>query len=150
MGNDFEWGLIDHKVIYLKAKESILLLAGTDCCQEECYDTIYEFSVQNSKWHKWDVEMPKDVESFGAVVTRNDEYIIIFGGIRSLRWDRKVDDIFVYDTKMDGGCFIKCNIKCPKTGSCEAVITDNNYRDELLVFGFINETYEDFQNNWLN
>eukprot|EP01084_Bolivina_argentea_P128776 227555_1 len=128
-------------LIFLESVNKLLLIGGGGWNG----DLIYEFCMKNKTWHKWNNKLPKTLQRFGVVSTRDDQYLIILGGSSRYGWEPS-DDIFICDMRKKTKCFVQSKIKCPfqkptyhnqPKFEYNAFITNNIEKDNLLCFGFI-------------
>eukprot|EP01083_Nonionella_stella_P192596 711828_1 len=98
-------------------------------------DAIYSFDITLNKWSKLKQKLPMANHSFGCISTRNDKYIILFGGAMS----GKSDKIYILNTKTMK--FRESGIGCPIAGRFQAINMNNKGGEQLLCFGFINELW---------
>eukprot|EP01084_Bolivina_argentea_P059546 108753_1 len=142
----FESHYCPEYLLHMKSTNSMLMF-GTEA--NDYSNIIYEFSLKNNKWHKWNVELPTNLEIYGsAVVLSTDEkYIFVLGGyIINLQVEKYCSQISVYDVQNTQ--WRSCSIKSPKEGRYGGLIINNEKDDELLVFGYINQLYcLDYFNN---
>merc|ERR1712130_230157 len=108
---------------------------------------IYEY--QNDEWTQFKIDYKhNDIWKNAAIVsTKNEQYAIAFGGNQG-RSNSKVrsDDIFVYNVK--NKTLRKSMVICPKKAYYTAAMIRDTYRDELIVFGFVNQCFasQEFEN----
>ena len=138
-------------LIELKTRGSIISFGGLGWLGN-VYHSIFEYNIKQNKWYRLNVEVPKDIEfSYDIVVTKDERYIICLGGVSvdPVLWRAHHDSIYVLDTntiddeRVDTQ-WVKCNMKLPKGGKCKALMMNNKYDDETLVFGFFRYYYSDF------
>ena len=101
---------------------------------------MHRFSLLDKKWEKLKhITLPPNMRQFGVVSTRDERYIILFGGC-------DLDNIYIYDTR--NNILRKSDIKCPMRGDIRATISDDLDEDKLVTSGFINRCYKgkDFMN----
>eukprot|EP01084_Bolivina_argentea_P015582 29201_1 len=130
-----------YRTIYLKSKKSIFLFGGWNggWTNTAGYQTsIYRFSCIDSKWKEFHIKMPMKLSHISVVATKNEQYIIILGGITSGYGCS--DNIFIYDIR--NNIFTKSKMKCPKKGSYHAITINNSKHDEIATFGFVNGCYK--------
>ena len=133
--------IIGHALIHLKSQNCLFLFGG------EGRTTIHKFSMLDRKWIKMKAKLPKQLQYAGIVSTRDERHILLFGGCLSLSDDGPTfDNIYIYDVR--NNALRESRIKCPFTGSCGAVISDDLDEEKLIVAGFINKCYtaKDFVN----
>ena len=126
-----------HKLIYLKSKNIVLCFGGlkdTHNIEMSSNHTnqICLFDTQSFKWTKLVQTLPNVTTGFGCIQSRNDEYIIIFGG-HSL--NETTDKISVLKT--NNMKFIECTIRCPIKGYFDAINMNDSHNEELMTFGYI-------------
>eukprot|EP01084_Bolivina_argentea_P125834 222893_1 len=122
-------------LIYVKSQQLLLLFGGYDNNNWTYLDTIwyFELGLSNNKWHKMDAKLPRKMARFGYVVTSNDKYCILFGGMGDSIYSNKYMDIFIWD--LDTMEFTQSNIYCPQQSKYSAVISCKPHK--LLVIGYI-------------
>merc|ERR1712228_143680 len=92
----------------------------------------------------------RQLKSAAIISSENEKHIFILGGLfpsrSSTGSNHKSDMIFVYNVKRK--ILQKSPIKCPRQCKYKAVMMRNKKRDELMVFGFINQCFEsaEYQN----
>eukprot|EP01084_Bolivina_argentea_P245744 411374_1 len=125
-----------HGLIYLNSMKCILLFGGERICRNTCSltDKIYEYSTTERKWRKLNILMPTQKAGFGMVATRNERYVIMFGG-----WKRDfcyyTDEILIYDTK--NKTFHESKAKCPAKALFHATISNDTDRDSMIISGYV-------------
>ena len=130
-------GLRKHSMIYLKSQQCILVFGGR--YQDKVFDTIYKYSIVNQKWIELDIKMPRNMCSFGIVKTREERFIILFGGSNLLN---KLNEIYIYDTMMNA--WSKSSVTTPIISTFRAAISNNDSaQDEKLCFGYIRNCYNE-------
>eukprot|EP01084_Bolivina_argentea_P015583 29202_1 len=87
-------GLADYGLIYLKSQNSIFAFGGRTLF--DLTNTIYRFSCVDSKWKELNVKIPIKLFAFGLVATKNEQYIIILGGVHAHGY---TDNIFIYNIR---------------------------------------------------
>eukprot|EP01084_Bolivina_argentea_P205652 351285_1 len=136
--------LTDQSVIYIPSKQSILLLGGLyehDTLTKE----LWIYSLKTQKW-KMINNVIFEGYWFSAVLSSNEQYIILFGGQNdSKKYDDPVDDIFVLDIKDDNAFKLKkSTMRCPQPGECHGVRTGGiNSKSDILVIGFIKKCFKE-------
>ena len=127
-----------HRLISLR--NNLFMFGGYDRDKHEYLDTIYQCNTKEMKWSKLDIKMPKQLYLFGCTTAINDKYVLIFGGYSG---HYHSDDIYILSllTKR----FTKSQIKCPTKSKFEAITTNDRYRDELAVFGFVRSSWQSSQ-----
>ena len=120
-------GFSRHGMVYSQSKDCIFMFA---CNLNQ--DGIFQFSFQTQKWIKLDVKLPKKLTSFGSVITNDEKYIIIVGGIES-------KDILVFDT--DNYSLKTSKIKTVNKTWCYAGLVGDHERNEILTHGYIRSNY---------
>jgi len=136
------------RLIHIPSKHCILLIGGYDD-HNKAQPDLWIFSLSAYKWKK--IQNIKYLTyAFGAVLTSNERYIVLLGGmnIGCVRYD----DIYVLDMKNEDENkwkMKKSSIKCPQIGVCNAVRTGGvDSKDDILVDGFIKDCFQqkDFEN----
>eukprot|EP01084_Bolivina_argentea_P083177 150621_1 len=121
-------------LLHLKSKKSMILF-------ERKNGSIHEFELQNNKWIKYNCKSEEKIDLiFPAVVcTENEQHIIMFAGMQCVSGYESTDSIFVFD--VENRMFMKSRLKCPFKGMCQAIIMRDEYKDELMAFGFVNQCF---------
>ena len=128
--------LYDPAVIYLKSQQCILLFGGRGSYWRR---SVHRFSISDNTWNKLDCKLPRSMNSCGIVKTRNERFIILFGG--NISNVKNSDDIYIYDVRNNE--VVKSEIKAPMSGCFRASVTDYPERDNKLCFGFVRDAYND-------
>ena len=115
----------NHGVVQIESKQMVLLMGGEDA--DGPVDDIVVYQYDKDKWLRPKLKLPKPLSSFGCVVTMNEKYVIIIGGLKS-------NEIFILNLeKME---FSNCRLKLPHTGGCHCVLLQNQ-RSNFLVYGYV-------------
>eukprot|EP01084_Bolivina_argentea_P190589 327473_1 len=108
---DMEKGMISFGMVYNEQKEYFLLFGGYKGNEIGNSDEIWKYIINEQKWEKLKVKMPKKMESFGCVISLNGECVIIFGGSDS---SGIVNKIYVLNLmRME---WKESNVLCPFEG----------------------------------
>ena len=143
--------LIFHRLLHLKSKNILLCLGGmskvTQTSSPQMTDTIYSFNVQCSKWTKLPQTLPSPLCRFGCILSKNDEYILIFGGevssTKSSTSSVITDKIYVLNMKTMQ--FNESTIRCPETGIFRALNMNDPEKEKLVnlvCFGYIRNLWK--------
>ena len=143
----YQDGLSEAASIYLQNKGESWLMGGYDCdpCALKPVDDVHLYSIKNNKWKLLDIKLPVPLCDCTCVCTKDERFIIIFGGEDSS--DVLTANIFIIDTEL---LEIKeSSIKCPMSDAFSACLVDETERSDLIITGFINEcwTEEKFKND---
>merc|ERR1712228_82068 len=130
--------------IYVPSKQLILLIGGyDDVVGFPPSSDLWIFSLPTQKWRKTQ-NIQFEGYLFGAVLTSNERYIVLLGGINDHK--HYVDDIFVLDIKNEDDSkwkLRKSTVKCPKIGRCKALRTGGiDSKDDILINGFIKDCFK--------
>ena len=116
-------------MVYLNTKQSIIVLS----------DKLHQYSFITNEWETWGGILQKSRKVAGSLVVTNDEkYIIIIGGYHFGHGD--TDNIAIVDVEQKS--LKEIDIKCPMHMDYKAIIVENGYYDELLVYGWIRDTVD--------
>eukprot|EP01084_Bolivina_argentea_P092450 166312_1 len=130
--------------VYLSLKQSILFIGGS--CFHYPYEwttnNMYLYNTNNGKVSKTNNTLPIPLAFFGYVLTRNQKYVVIFGGIIDDKQE-KTDDIYILNTDMM--TFRKSVIKCPCKDSFQAILFCDEHREQIITFGFIRQCWKSKQ-----
>eukprot|EP01083_Nonionella_stella_P261750 890802_1 len=140
--NDYDYGVVDHELIYHKAENQLIMVGGcastrsrsAACCQYESdYNTYFDFwtfdlnDMMNNTWKQHKKQKQIKYQQFTAVLYDN-RVVIAFGGYKWSDYrdvsNGQLDDIYYMDLYGDAE-WNKANVKCPKSGNCNVVIVNN-------------------------
>ena len=140
--SEYAAGLSTFGLVFISKRKEILLLGGFNNTTFKRMNEMYNFSIMTQKWTKLNVKLPKKINYFGHVITKDQRYIIILGGL-----DTTIvcNEIFIFDLKTQK--FIKSKIKLPFSGFCNAIIMENKEENNLLVNGFVRKAMNRFNMN---
>ena len=81
------------------------------------------------------LKLPIKMSSFGWILNKTEEYIVIFGGYSS-EFNEKIKNILILD--LTENKFYRSQIQCPRTTwDINAVLIYEEAKSELLIHGFI-------------
>eukprot|EP01084_Bolivina_argentea_P062215 113749_1 len=117
--------------------------------------TIYRCNIRNngiSKYTKFQDVLPECFVHFGCVVTRCNNYVIIFAGTKPslgpyVPIAESSGNIYILNTNIDNIKIKQSNIKCPMVGTssariCSAINITDESKDNLLVQGFLKNIWK--------
>eukprot|EP01084_Bolivina_argentea_P238209 400204_1 len=117
-------GICFGRMVHLASQNKILTLGGFDSKfppNDGSINTILEYSIVDNEWSKLTdnngmvVTLPIEMHGFGCVLTKQDRYIILFGGCNNRKRIRtELNDIYVLDLKSMK--WNKSDVKCPVSG----------------------------------
>eukprot|EP01084_Bolivina_argentea_P196140 336297_1 len=120
-----------HALIYLRSKKIILLIGGIS--DNHITNTIYSFDTIALKWRKLkQTFLVAEIFTYVFIATRNDEYVIFFGGTKK---SFDIDNIYILNTNTMK--FTESQVKCPRIVPFKAINMNNAKREQLLCFGYI-------------
>ena len=125
---------------YIKKNNSIFTVYLD--CKNDCFK-IGEYLLLNNTWNTFNINIPSQnnhlnyLFSAGIVMNKTEEYLIILGAPKHCIYN---DIISIYDIKKNK--FYKCSLKTPTKEPIQAICMNDNQRDELIVFGFVNHCYQ--------
>lgn len=120
-------------IVYLKSQKCILFINRFD-------GDIYKFSMLDKKCEKLSNVGVETLVDTVMLSTRDERYVILFGGIHENDFDDNVDDIHIYDMKDQ--TLRASKLKCPFKGDCRAVISGTSDEEEMITNGFIKNCYK--------
>ena len=143
--HDFDKMKGDFQISYhhlVQFRNKLLLFGGLDTSNKPL-GTIYEYSFQNNAWNKLDIKCPPGLSSFGATTVLREQFVILFGGEKEN--EIATDEIWIYCVQNQS--FRKSKVKCPINGEWQqqhirAYSYNDDKRDELTVFGYIRESFQ--------
>ena len=129
-----------HGLVYIKSRKQLILFGGLDFKKFNNEIWICSLLPNNQyKWIKLDLKLPHKMHSFGYIITNDDKYIIIFGGVAIISNGTELCDmIYIWD--LNNMKFYESNLKCPIRGKFNAVIINEKENDieetAHLMLGF--------------
>lgn len=133
--HEFECDDIMHcGAVYIPTKQAIFVFGGGSD-----NDLIFSYSIFNKKCRKMDLKLPIKLSRFGYVLTKDNRFIILFGGLTTGFQD--IDTIYIWN--LETMQFRESETKCPIPDTFYAVIMGNTEKDEKLIQGFIRNEFED-------
>eukprot|EP01084_Bolivina_argentea_P299044 515448_1 len=127
----FDGGFSFQQTIYLPQKDVIFLIGGFGDCTCDSSDEIYYYD--HKSWKLFDLKLPVGLDAFGCVVTRNEKYIILFGGDDTFGHMR--DIIIIID--LENMTIHESSVRCPLNAQFDAVLVDCSIRNQILVNGYV-------------
>ena len=140
------YGLFQHGISHIKSQHRLLLLGGYDDVTDYS-DEIWEYHVDHNdedrKWEKLkDVKLPTAMCNFGCILSKNEDYLITFGGEDDNPFELK--NIFILDLyEMK---FYSSKIKMREQGRVYP-ISMNNENSIIFLSGFIRNISKEYDIN---
>ena len=125
-------------LVYAKKRGELYLLGGFDdgrVNNQWRRDEIFRYRVSAQKWSKLDLKLPRRMNNFGCVITKDERYIICCAGLNDEDDPPSYKDIIVLDLNIMK--FLSVDMKFPHNRIGRAIIMDDNERNDLLTHGFI-------------
>ena len=129
--NNIKNGIIGHSIIKLKQANKLLLMGGWDYYDNtsnydkeigNLFDSIWEFDNNGKEWKLLnDIKMPYKMCGFGYVKSRDEQFVIIFGGQRGNK--SYLNEI--YYLNLHSMSWTKSALKCPKKSGYHAIMKSN-------------------------
>eukprot|EP01084_Bolivina_argentea_P083569 151311_1 len=125
-------------LINLRKTKQLLLIGGYG--GNKALDTVYSYKYCeiNPKWNKWDIHTAHRTCFFGCAITTNEDFVILLGGSKDA--DMETDNISVINLKTNA--ILISDIVCPNTNNYHAIIMADELNEELVVFGFIRQCWQ--------
>eukprot|EP01084_Bolivina_argentea_P145829 255504_1 len=147
-------GIAYGKLINIQKLNCLLLFCGYDPGAKKTskglvpwFNIVQKYSIKKHKWETLkEIKLKNDRNAFGLVLTSDDKYVIICGGIEHvLNESQSTNIIEILDVqKME---FKQCKISCPKQSAFNAIIRTDRFIDDLLGYGFVKSNTELFVPN---
>lgn len=137
---------VNGAAIYISSKQCIVLLGGDTCGDENTKQeiSVWKYCLMSNIWSAIN-GISLEISGFGAILTSDERYILLFGG-RSTSVDsyKKKDTIWILDlTEFDNWKLGRSKIRCPCKGVCTVTKTDGiKQKDEILVTGYIRNCFQ--------
>ena len=106
-----------------------------------CDSMLSEYCLKSKKYNELSWSDTGRVSGYGIVSSLDERYIVRFGGTQCIDGeDVSVDEIIMFDLKTE--TVSKSDTKCPVRSNYRAVLFGNRMQDELVVFGFMNQSFK--------
>ena len=130
--NEYSEYICGAKAVHI-AHKNIILLGGSHGMGDE--NSIHKYDLVKKKWEKLDVTLPHRMREFGAILSKNEKKLVIFGGYK--------DMIHILDIETMEWSESRIRCPCKSTKQNWAInVCDNQKRNELLVVAYILDVYE--------
>ena len=142
---EYSNGFDSFGLIYVSKRKELLLFGGYDYASDVNghIDTIWKYCIPKQSWIRLNVKLPQKMNSFGCVITKNQQYIIIMGGFGNGEYH---DEIFIFDLKVMK--IRESKTKLPfKRYFGKAVIMENKEETDLCVHGFVRQAMNKYNIN---
>eukprot|EP01084_Bolivina_argentea_P241827 405839_1 len=112
-------------IIHLESRNSMIMV-GKDKSYMYQYE-IYEFSLINNKWSKWNMRIPLPTKNIYTIKSRNEQYILI------------ICRLYILVLNIQSGEFKQSKLEYPCNPSSTFTVINMNSKtkDEKLVFGYV-------------
>ena len=142
---EFTAGLHENGIIYIKSKSILLLFGGYDPVPDRQFDVFWEFDLSAYKRTKRDdIKLPVKMSSFGWILSKNEDYLVIFGGF-SREKERRIKNIFILDLKVN--VFYSSTIRLNIKTYYNAVLVHDQQSSDALINGYVRTASNDFNIN---
>ena len=134
---DSGWNFNSFGLIYIKSRNQLLLLGGYSWVNKWASDAVYTYCMKDQEWRRHEIKLPErgGMCDFGYTITRNERYVLIFGGSRCRANKRR---IYVLDLELMQ--IYLSTILCPHiSDDFKAIIV--TFPNEVLMHGFIRNYY---------
>ena len=105
-------------------------------------DTIFTYNIEKAEHKLLDLKLPKEMCLFGCVITNDEKYVIIFGGLYILTLNtfkmENLQKIYIFD--MNEMTVRESSIQCPDASTYNAIVMTNHVQ-ELIVLGYIRKCW---------
>ena len=132
-------------MFYYRSKQEIWVLG----CKKNNGDNItsqdvMKYDIKSTKSQDIEWKLPISIYYAAEILTTDEKYLILFGGVFGENTMDKIDDIYIVDI-MNNLCY-KSKIKCPiKAMRLNAYLMVDGDRNELLIEGFVRNCWNDEQ-----
>ena len=145
----FSLGLHEHGAVHLKSQNKLLLFGGYDHVARVQFDDIWEYDLSaaniENKWVKYkDIKLPMKMSQFAWVLTKNEDYIIIFAGycLGLGNLGARFKNILILDLKQMK--FYSSKIKMTGDGYACAVLMYGRETDDRVISGYIRNIQKEY------
>lgn len=137
------------QMVYLKYHNKLMLVAGNDANNVDrgcatTLDTMSTYDLDTQKWMKLRNKLPFGIHKFGCVMTKDEQYVIMFGG-NQLPYGCDYDGILIMN--VNDYSVRQSKIRCPIEGSLYACLTVDYITVDLVIYGFVLREFRDFLSN---
>ena len=128
-------GLQSASLIHVESQNKLILLGGFDWSVRKSVDRIKVYSITDNEWKELlnkngnKVKLPLALNGFGCILTRDERYVVIFGGSSGSDGGEEVG---IYYLDLRTFKWTKSLIECPVNNDYTAVLTENN---DVHIFG---------------
>ena len=125
----FEKSNSECSVFYVSSQNILLLFAGYHYGPAQSLDIMMKYDITDNKWEELkNVKFPHKSYGFGSCMTRDEKYIIVFGGSTGSEGGEEED---IYYLDLSTMQWTKSVITCPVHNDYQAVITPT---DDVHIF----------------
>ena len=143
----FPDGLYEHGVIHIKSQNRLLLLGGYISGEEHCSDEIWEYGTNNTCLNIWkqlhNTELPIEMTDFELVLSKNEDYLILFGGLD--KEDQTMKNIFILNLREMR--FYSSKITLMTESIVSRTVLMNNENNRVILKGFIRNISKEYDMN---
>ena len=143
-------GVCGHRIIHIKSQNKSILFGGYDQSNDEYLDDIWEcnHNYDKNNYTKWkklsNIKLPIGMCDFGIILTKNEDYVIMFGGDAS-EWDMEgIKSILILD--LDEMKFYQSKIKLPSKDRIYAVSMGNE-KSCIVLSGYTKRIQREYDMN---
>ena len=126
--------------IYSSKTDIIYTFGGYILDKYESSNNIHSFHISTNTHKLIELKMPDRLDSFGCIMTKDEKYVITFGGCDD--YGNKVADIYIFD--MDEMTARKSSIICPKASTYHAILMNDDSEHIMIVYGYIRWSLKEF------
>ena len=127
-------GIQDAALIHIPSQNKLLLLGGYDQDVDSVVDTMRVYSISDNEWKGLlnqngdEIKLPLAVGGFGYILTRDERYVVIFGGTSGSHGGEEMD---IYYLDLRTLKWAKSLVECPVNNEFMSVLTDY---DDVHIF----------------
>ena len=133
--NDLRQWFETQSMVHLKTENKLLFMGGK-------LKRIMIWNIDKDEWQCIkDVTLSGNRSRGGIVVTRDDKYVIFFGGGGS--WIKDSNTIQIFDVVNEK--MYQCNIQCPHSGEYRAVLIDNFEKSDIIIDGYLRMIWKEYE-----
>eukprot|EP01084_Bolivina_argentea_P131724 232473_1 len=123
---------MESRLIYAKHWNKLILLGGKDGFNY--LKSIWLYSIKDKKWKISNICLPYPMAGFGSILW--NKMLIIFGGFCVGKLSDEIHIVSLDGMINERREFKKLSGKCPKKDKYHAVITNNNNKEFVHLFGY--------------
>eukprot|EP01084_Bolivina_argentea_P278623 476060_1 len=127
--------IVGQRLIYQQSTNRLFMFGGYDNGNHVRLNCIWVYYINTNKWKQSELILPCKMNTFGCIMTMNQKYGIILGGITDISTST-TKNIHIID--LEAMELVLSKIQCPKAALYNAVLMETeDMRNILLINGYV-------------